>query len=353
MQRLAETLLLAVALFLSSWHPHTGKASATVTVTLTTDRINGGGSSFVKPLMDKWTAEYARRTGIEVNYQSVGSGAGMEKMIAREFDFGCSDAPLKRSQMAKAREVGGEVLHVPIILGGVVPAYNLPGLPGPLRFDGSVLAEIFLGRLTRWDDSRLAALNPNVKLPGQEIVVVRRADGSGTTFIWSDFLFRNSPAWRERMGRDTQLRWADSTIGAKGTEGVTQTIESRIGAIGYIELTFAVQNGLAFGALKNQAGQFIRADLKSITTAAENLVDRIPDTFRFSLVNAPGEGAYPAAGVVFALIYTSGGPQRQRVLEFLDWVTGPEGQRLAMQLDYAPLPPRLSVRVRNALAKLR
>jgi phosphate transport system substrate-binding protein len=353
MQRLAVTLLLAFAVFLPSWHPRDGQASAWMKETLTAERINGGGSSFVKPLMDKWTAEYARRTGVEVNYQSVGSGAGMEKMIAREFDFGCSDAPLKRSQMAKAREVGGEVLHVPIILGGVVPAYNLPGVSVPLRFDGAVLAEIFLGRLTRWDDSRLAALNPDVKLPGQEIVVVRRADGSGTTFIWSDFLYRSSPAWRERMGRDTQLRWADSTIGAKGTEGVTQTIESRVGALGYIELTFAVQNGLAFGALKNQAGQFIRADLKSITIAAENLTDRIPETFRFSLVDAPGEGAYPAAGVVFALIYTRGGPQSRRVLEFLEWVTGPEGQRLATQLDYAPLPSRLSERVRAALARLK
>lgn len=338
---LSLTLAVAAALAATS----TGAATAV--------RLNGGGSSFVKPMMDKWTAEYAKLKGVEVNYQSVGSGAGMEKMIAREFDFGCSDAPLKRSQMEKARSIGGDVQHVPIVLGGVVPAYNLEGLSQPLNFDGEVLADIFMCRLKRWDDPRLAALNPGVKLPRKEIVVVRRSDGSGTTYIWSDFLFRYSAGWREIMGRDTQLRWADTTIGAKGTEGVTQTIKSRAGAIGYIELTFAVQTGLAYGAVKNRAGKFVRADLESITAAAESLTDKIPETFRFSLADAPGATAYPAAGVVFALIYVKGNAKNREILDFLDWVTGPEGQGLAARLDFAPLPPRLSQRVRATLANLR
>lgn len=316
-----------------------------------TGRVNGGGSSFVKPMMDKWTTEYAKAKGVEINYQSVGSGAGIEKMIAKEFDFGCTDAPLKQGQLDKAKAAGGDVLHVPLVMGGIVPAYNLPKIREPLRFDGPLLADIFMCKVTRWNDDRIKALNPTVLLPDQEIVVVRRADGSGSTFIFSDFLSRHSKEWMDGMGRDTTLKWSEKTIGAKGTEGVANTVKTREGAIGYVELLYALQNQIPYGAVKNRAGEFLVASLESVSKAADNQVEKIPASFRYSLAAAPGNGAYPISGTVWAVIYTKGGSRGKDVSDFLKWVVSPTGQQMATGLHYAPLPPALAERVRAVLEK--
>lgn len=316
------------------------------------DTINGGGSSFVNPLMTKWTAEFERATGIRINYQSVGSGAGIKGLTAHDYEFACTDALLVHDYKHQKAIAAGELLYVPLVLGGIVPIYNLPDAPA-LNFTGEVLADIFLGRLTRWDDPRLAAVNPGVALPDESIVVVRRSDGSGSTFILSAYLRQISPDWKATLGLGNTLKWPDSTKGAKGTEGVAGTVLQTPYAIGYVELTYAVQAKLSFGAMRNAAGAMVRASAASVTAAAANmLADKdVTKTFQFSLANAPGKGSYPIAGACWAVL--SAKDAKPEVVRFLRWTAGPEAQRMAAELDYAPLPPALTAAIAARLERLK
>lgn len=316
------------------------------------DALNGGGSSFVNPLMTKWTAEFERQTGVRINYQSVGSGAGIKGMMSRDYEFGCTDALLVQDYKHQKMIAAGELLYVPLVVGGIVPIYNLPGAPA-LNFTGDVLADIFLGKLTRWDDPRLAAINPGVALPDKSIVVVRRSDGSGSTFILSAYLRQISPEWKATLGLGNTLKWPDSTKGAKGTEGVAGTVMQTPYSIGYVELTHALQAKLTYGAVQNAAGAIVRASQASVTAAAANmLADKdVTKTFQFSLANAPGQGSYPVSGASWAVLYTKGA--KPDVVRFLRWTAGPEAQRLAAELEYAPLPPTLGAAIAARLERLK
>ncbi len=313
--------------------------------------LTGGGSSFVNPVMTKWAGLYLKERGTRVDYTSSGSGNGVQQMIDRNNDFGCTDAPMTDEQLAKARAAGGEVVHVPLVMGGVVPAYNLPGVTEPLRFTGPVLADIFLGKITRWDDPRLTALNPGVSLPGREIAVVHRSDGSGTTFIWSDFLAKKSPEWKEKVGVGTDLRWPVG-VGAQKNDGVAGQVGRSPGAIGYVELSFALKSDIQYGAVENRAGEFVRASLESVTKAAAGALTDIPDDLRYSLTDAPGAGAYPICGTTWAVCYVAQPPGKGKALaDFLRWATH-EGQAHVEELQYARLPGGLVKRAERQLEKL-
>jgi phosphate ABC transporter phosphate-binding protein len=317
-------------------------------------RLNAGGSTFVYPLMSKWAGVYEKEKNVQVNYQSIGSGGGIQKMTAKEFDFGCSDAPLNDEQLAKAKSAGGDVVHVPLAMGAVVPAYNLGEVSEPLQFTGPVLADIFLRKITKWNDERIKACNPKVadKLPAKDIVVVRRSDGSGTTYIFADFLAKVSQEWKEKVGVSTSLKWPEDTTGAKGSEGVAGQVKLNNGAITYVEMTYAMQNEIRFGAVQNKAGEFIVADLDSVTTAAKSALTSIPDDLRYSLTDAPGKGSYPISGTVWAVLYVDQPAGKgQATVDFLRWVTREDkGQKYARELHYAPLPAGLIERVDAKLA---
>jgi phosphate transport system substrate-binding protein len=316
----------------------------------TATRLNGGGSTFVYPMMSKWASEYDKAKGVQVNYQSIGSGGGIQQMTAKTFDFGCTDGPMNPEQLQKAKEVGGDVVHLPLVMGAVVPAYNLAEINEPLTFSGPVLADIYLGKIKKWNDKALQDLNPNVKLPAQDIGVVHRSDGSGTTYIWVDYLSKVSDEWQKRVGVATSVDWPCGE-GAKGNEGVAGRVKATPGAIGYIELIYALQNGIKFGAVKNREGATILADLKSVTAAADNaLKDKnIPDDLRYSITDAAGKDSYPISGTVWAVIYVNQPADKgQAVVDYLRWCTH-DGQQFCEPLKYAKLPPGLVERMEKKL----
>ena len=299
--------------------------------------LTGAGATFPAPIYSKWFDAYARETGIRINYQSIGSGGGIRQFTEGTVDFGASDGPMTDEQMAAAR---GDILHVPTVLGAVVATYNLPSLGArALRFDGSVLADIFLGRITRWNDPRLAALNPGVALPAADILVVHRSDGSGTTYIFTDYLSKVSAAWKRDVGRGTSVRWPVG-LGGKGNEGVTQEVKQSEGSIGYVELIYALANQLPAAEVENASGRFVAASLKSVTAAAAG-VSFAPDTdFRVSITGAAGPEAYPISSFTWLLVHTSDARSaKQRLLRgFLAWMLEPAAQRMAADLHFAPLP---------------
>ncbi len=305
--------------------------------------LNGAGSSFVHPVMMKWVAEYKTETGTAINYQPIGSGGGIGRLLAGEVDFACTDGPLTDAQLETAKERGGRIVHVPLVLGAVVPAYNLPGVKKPLRFSGPVLANIYLGKVKKWNDPALRDLNPDVSLPDQDITVVHRSDGSGTTYIWTEYLSRVSPEWKSRVGFGTgKLKWPCG-VGAPQNKGVTARVKESAGAIGYIELTYALENDLAFGLVRNRAGQLIKADLGSVNAAAAAVVQagHLPADLRLSLVDLPDPHAYPVSGLTFAIMNTNLEAERKKaVVNFLRWVIS-EGQRYPEPLHYARLPQQL------------
>jgi phosphate ABC transporter phosphate-binding protein len=320
-------------------------------------RLNAGGSTFVYPLMSKWASVYEKEKGVQINYQSIGSGGGIQKLTAKEFDFGCTDAPLNEEQMQKARKSGGAVVHVPLAMGAVALIYNLEGIDETLQFSGPVIADIFMGKITRWNDPRIVALNPKAegKLPDKNIGVVHRSDGSGTTHIFADYLAKVSPEWKEKVGVSTSLKWANDTTGAKGNEGVAGQVRLNPGAIGYVELTYALQNKIQFGTVQNQAGKFITPNLESVTAAAKNAVSRIPDDLRYSLTDAPGVESYPFSGTVWAIVYTEPAAGKGKALvDFLRWAVREEGgQKHCTELHYAPLPKELVERIDKVLATVK
>ena len=302
--------------------------------------INGAGATFPYPLYSKWFDQYTKvDPSVRFNYQSIGSGGGQKQIMAQTVDFGASDGPMSDENLSKAP---GKLLHIPTVAGAVVVTYNLPGA-GQLKLEGPVIADIFLGNITKWNDPRIAALNPGVKLPSTDLVVVHRSDGSGTSYIFTDYLSTVSKEWEHKVGRNTSVKWPTG-LGAKGNEGVAGQIKQLPGTIGYVELAYAHQNKLPFAELKNAAGQFISASLDSVTEALGTA--KIPDDFRFSMVNAPGEKAYPIAGATWLLVYEAqqNAVKGKKLVEFLNWALT-KGEDMAASLDYAPLPANLRQRV--------
>jgi len=302
--------------------------------------INGAGATFPYPIYSKWFDEYSKvDPSVRFNYQSIGSGAGQRQIVEGTVDFGASDGPMSDQNLARAP---GKILHVPTVAGADVIAYNLPGAPR-LRLDGPAIADIFLGKIAKWNDPRLAALNPGAALPKADILVVHRADGSGTTYILVDYLSSVSGEWQKRVGRGTAVKWP-AGLGAEGNEGVTAQIKQMPGAMGCVELVYATQNQLPCASVKNAAGNFIAPSVETVTEALAAAA--IPDDFRFSMVNAPGGRAYPIASATWLLVYQHqrNAEKGRKMVEFLKWALK-EGGPMARQLDFAPLPPDLSKRV--------
>jgi phosphate ABC transporter phosphate-binding protein len=312
-------------------------------------KLSGSGSTFVKPAMDKWIDVYSKdKGGVEINYQGGGSTAGIKQMTEKAVNFGCTDAFLTDEQLEAAKKAGGEVVHVPLVMGGVVPAYNLPGVDKPLNFTGEVLAAIFLGDVTKWNDEKIQALNEGVKLPDLKISTVHRAEGSGTTAIFTEFLSKSSPKWKEKVGTSTTVTWPVGS-GEKGNPAVADNIGRNAGSIGYVELLYALQKkDIKYGAVKNRAGKFVLADLNSVSAAAASLTD-IPADLRFSIVDAPGEGSYPVSGTTWAVLYQKqSGDAGRELVKFFTWVVH-DGQQHSEKMHYAALPQALVQRIDEKL----
>jgi phosphate ABC transporter phosphate-binding protein len=302
------------------------------------EQLSGSGSTFIKPIMDKWIAEYTKEKGGAINYQGQGSGAGVKQMTDKAVDFGCTDAFMKNDQLISADKLGGKVIHVPLAMGAIVVAYNLPKIDKSLNFTGEVLAEIFLGDIKKWNDDKLKELNPGVALPDQEIAVVRRADASGSTSIFTEFLMKHSETWKQKVGSGTSVTWPVGR-GENHTAGVAGAITKSEGSIGYIELFYALQNKIRFGSIKNKAGNFIEPTLESVSEAGAALVaaGKIRPQLRYTLVDAPGDKSYPLSGTTWAVLFVKQGAQAKALKSFLTWVLH-EGQGFAKAMDYAPLP---------------
>jgi phosphate transport system substrate-binding protein len=316
--------------------------------TVRADTLNGSGSSFVKPMMDKWARTYEKEKKTRVDYIAVGSGAGVRQLLEKVTDFACSDAALTDQQLEAAKKADGEVVHIPLVMGGVVPAYNLKDVDKPIRFTGRVLADIFLGKIKKWNDPDLMEINPGLDLPDLDITVVYRADASGSTAIFTDFLTKVSPDWKAKVGTGTTVTWATG-VSAKGTDGVANLINKTPGAIGYVELVFALQKKMKFGAVKNKEGNYVLASLEGVTAAAEAALTDIPDDLRFSLTNAPGKESYPICGTTWAIVHVQQPEDKgKEVVNFLRWVTH-DGQEYATDLYYARLPKGLVDRLEKSL----
>lgn len=301
-------------------------------------RLTGAGATFPYPIYSKWMLEYhTQHPNVEINYQSIGSGGGIRQFTDHTVDFGASDGPMTDVQI---QAVNGNVLHIPTVLGADVPTYNIPGVTRQLRFTGDVLAGIFLGQITKWNDSRITGINPGIPLPDQDIVVVHRSDGSGTTYIWTDYLTKVSPDWAQRVGKGTSVNWPVG-LGGQGNPGVASTVKQTPGAIGYVELIYAVQNHIDYGLVRNKAGNYIQASLESATRAAAGAVATLdPNTdFRISITDPDGAQAYPIASFTWLLIpkEMSDATKARTLLEFVWWATH-DGQQYNEGLSYARLP---------------
>ncbi len=301
------------------------------------ETINAAGATFPAVIYQKWFQEYHKlHSDVQVNYQSIGSGAGIQQLTQGTVDFGASDMPMTNEQIAKITKY--KVLHFPTVMGGLVPTYNLPGISDTLNFTPETLAGIYLGTITKWSDARLKKDNPKVKLPDADITVVHRSDGSGTTFVWTDYLSKVSPDWKAKVGAGTSVAWPTG-LGGKGNEGVAGTVKETPNSIGYVELIYAAQNKMQYGAVKNAAGEFVRADFDTVSEAAAGAAKNMPDDFRVSITNAPGKKAYPISSFTWLLIPNKidNATKRNAIQAFLKWMLA-DGQKYAAGLDYAPLP---------------
>jgi phosphate transport system substrate-binding protein len=310
--------------------------------------INGAGATFPYPIYSKWFDEYAKvDPSVRFNYQSIGSGGGQKQILAQTVDFGASDGPMSDDNLSKAP---GKILHIPTVAGAVVLTYNLAGNPS-LKLDGDAIAGIYLGQIKKWNDPKLTALNPGAKLPDQEIVVVHRSDGSGTTFIFTDYLSKISGEWKQKAGNNTSVNWPTG-IGGKGNEGVSGQVKQTPGSIGYVELIYAVQNKMPYAEVKNSAGQFAKPAIESVTAALATA--EIPDDFRFSMTNAPGKDAYPIAGATWLLVYQQqkDAAKGKKLVEFLKWALT-KGEGMAKDLNYAPLPDEVQQRVLKRIDEIK
>jgi phosphate transport system substrate-binding protein len=305
-------------------------------------QINAAGATFPYPIYSKWFDDYHKKTGnIEINYQSIGSGGGIRQLESGTVDFGASDMPLKDEQESQFKV---KILHFPTVLGGVVPTYNIPGVTADLKFTQKALADIYLGKITKWNDPEITKENSGVSLPGNDIVVVHRSDGSGTTFIWTDFLSKVSPEWKEKVGANTSVSWPVG-LGGKGNEGVSGTVKSTPNSIGYVELIYAIQTKLPYGSVENASGKFIKADLASVTDAAAGAAKNMPADFRVSITNAPGAATYPISSFTWMLIPSQipDATKRDAIKDFLKWMVT-DGQKECEALAYAPLPKNVAAK---------
>jgi len=310
--------------------------------------INGAGATFPAPLYSKWFDEYSKvDSSVRFNYQPIGSGGGQKQLMAQTVDFGASDGPMSDENLAKAR---GKILHIPTVAGAVVVTYNVPGNL-KLQLDGPTISDIFLGKIAKWNDKRIMALNPGTKLPASDLVVVHRSDGSGTSYIFTDYLSSVSPEWEKQVGRNTSVKWP-AGLGAKGNEGVAGQVKQLPGTIGYVELAYAHQNRLSFADIKNSSGKFVTPSIDSITDSLSSA--KIPEDFRFSIVNPPGEKAYPISGATWLLVYEQqkDATKGKKLVEFLNWALT-KGEGMASALDYAPLPQELRERALERIKSIK
>jgi phosphate transport system substrate-binding protein len=312
--------------------------------------INGAGATFPYPIYSKWFDEFHKmHPDVQINYQSIGSGGGIRQLTDGTVDFGASDMPMTNQQMQKLKV---PVQHFPTVLGGVVPTYRIAGVTAELNFTQDALAGIYLGTIKKWNDPAIAKANPGVKLPGADIVVVHRSDGSGTTFIWTDFLSKVSPEWKSKVGANTSVSWPVG-LGAKGNEGVAGLVKQTPNSLGYVELIYAIQNHMTYGRVRNSAGSFIRAELASVTAAAAGAAANMPEDFRVSITNAPGKTSYPISSFTWLLMPTKipDAKKHKDLVEFLHWMLGP-GQKMTSALSYAPLPQNVAAKEVKAISKI-
>jgi phosphate transport system substrate-binding protein len=312
--------------------------------------LNGAGATFPNPIYSKWFSEYDKiHSGVQINYQSIGSGGGIRQVIAGTVDFGASDMPMTDKQLQEAK---GKILNIPTVLGADVPAYNAPGVSGEVKFTPETLAGIFLGKISKWNDQAITSANPGINFPDKEIIVVHRSDGSGTTFIWTDYLSKVSPEWKSQVGSDTSVKWPVG-MGGKGNEGVAGFIRQLSGSIGYVELIYAVQNNIPYGSVRNSAGTFVKASLESVSAAAAS-APKMPADFRVSITNAPGKDAYPISSFTWLLIPAqSKDPANGKILaDFLNWMVT-DGQKMTSALSYAPLPENVVSKVKEAIQQVK
>lgn len=305
--------------------------------------LNGAGATFPNPIYSKWFSEYHKaHPDIQINYQPIGSGGGIRQVLAGTVDFGATDGPMSDEQLAQAKT---KILHVPTVLGANVPAYNVPGVNAELKFTPEVLAGIFMGKIATWNDPAIAAANPGVNLPNQPIIVIHRSDGSGTTYIWTDYLSKVSPEWQSQVGKGTSVKWPVG-LGGKGNEGVAGMIRQMQGSIGYIELIYAISNKISYGTVKNASGAFVKASLDSVTAAAGS-VKSMPADFRVSITNAPGKDAYPISSFTWLLIpaQSKDAAKGKILADFLNWMVS-DGQKMTAELAYAPLPESVATKVK-------
>lgn len=321
-------------------------------------KLSGSGSTFVKPIMDKWIEAYTKdKSDLEINYQGTGSTAGIKQMTDQAVDFGCTDAFMTEEQLEVASKQGGKVVHIPLLMGAILPVYNLKDVERPVSFSAEVLAGIFLGEITMWNDPALKKINDGVDLPAKKIAVVHRTEGSGSTFLFTSYLHKSSKAWQDSgVGAGPTVNWKAGT-GEQGNPGMAGFISQNDGSIGYLELYYALlkKDEIQLGAVQNQAGKFIRADLNSVTRAAENCLQDnkcVTDNLNMDLLNAPGEGSYPISGACWAVLYTEQDPQRVKALvDFFTWITH-EGQKYNESMYYARLPEALVKRIDEKLRKI-
>jgi phosphate transport system substrate-binding protein len=311
--------------------------------------LNGAGATFPYPMYSKWFSEYNKlHPDVQINYQSIGSGGGIRQVLNGTVDFGASDGPMSDEQLKEAKTT---ILHIPTVMGAVVPAYNVSGISGEVKFTPEALAGIFLGKIQNWNDAAITQANPGVKFPNQPIIVVHRSDGSGTTYILTDYLSKVSKEWESTVGKGASPKWPVG-LGGKGNEGVAGQIRQLEGSIGYVELIYAVENKITYGSVKNAAGNFVKASLDSVTEAAAS-VKTMPADFRVSITDAPGKTAYPISSFTWLLIPEQAkDPKKGKIMaDFLNWMVS-DGQKMTNQLSYAPLPQNVAEKVKAAIKQI-
>jgi phosphate transport system substrate-binding protein len=315
--------------------------------------LTGAGATFPYPLYSKWFSDYATNTGVKINYQSIGSGGGIRQFSEQTVDFGATDGPMSDEELSHAK--GGAVLHVPTVLGGVVITYNLPEVRQPLKLTGPLVSNIFLGTVKKWNDPAISALNPGVQLPSQDILVVHRSDGSGTTYVFTDYLTAVSPDWSKGPKKGKEVPWPIG-LGGKGNEGVAGLVKQTSGAIGYVELAYAKENGLPAAMIKNSAGNFIAPSTETITAAASGVADKLPPNtdYRISIVNGPGANTYPISSFTWILAYVDqrDSVKGKKLVDFLRWALT-DGEKEATALNYAPLPASMTVQLKSRLDSIK
>jgi phosphate transport system substrate-binding protein len=322
-----------------------------VTVGLAKVSINGGGATFPFPIYSKWFSEYNKlHPDVEINYQPQGSGFGIQQIQKQTVFFGATDGPMTPEQLQGA---AGKVLHFPTVLGADVPVYNIPGVTAELKFTGPILANIFLGKITKWNDAAITKVNPGVTLPNTDITVAHRSDGSGTTYIWVDYLAKALPEWKTKVGVATSVNWPVG-LGGRGNDGVTSLVKPTPGAIGYVELIYALQNKMTYGSVQNMNGEFIAASVDSVTAAAAEASAKMPADFRVSITNAPGKGVYPISSFTWILLYENPKDKAtaKTMVDFMNWMLV-DGQKFAAGLGYAPLPAQVVSLEKEALKKIK